>query len=1012
MRNLKRVLALALALVMVIGMMVMGASAASYTDADEITADYSVAIDVMSGVGMFEGNDGNFMPAKTLTQAEAAGLMARMMLGKKAADNLVASQQLFSDVPVDHWAAGEIEYCATMGLIDGDGTGKFNPDKELTGVAFAKLLLVAMGYDADAQGYVGANWAANISVDARKAGLMVDDVLLSAVVTREVAAQMLYQVLENDMVAYYTMFDKATGAPVLYDLHETGKTVMGTYFKNLRKVTGVIEAVASTGTTIGTTKVSATNVDWTDIGYAAYNWYLVGKKENVTTQTSITDVIITGESLGVSTSDLTNKQLTSMYNDNYTALNKYFMAALDSAYDVYYNGVKQTTAATITATLNKIGTIGVKVDYVDNDNQGKAEAIVVTEYTYDQVASVTKASYSGYVYDYWYHLVSEDASIYAGYLANVDGLSRGDHFTYVVYDGYYYVTVLEPEIMELDSITRKTLNNNKVYTYELDGEDYVASELDNKAIDMSNENLGDDMEIVLDEYGYIVYAAKDVDPDAYVYVVDNDDTKTLKGTTETSVIFADGTVAEIEVAEVTNHVAAEKAAAASEDHFEESELKGKIYSYTINKKGNYVLTDVADDTYTDDSYETNDLYFGTDEKKIKLTKTTTIVDARPKADTFGDVYTGYSELPDLSNAEIVYLTEEGATVKLGFLVDGDNSEDLKASFVVFDTTFNKVEKVGINEWTWTLEKGVLIKGKLVKNYVLTETQKEAIVENGVGAYDFGSDGNLKDNGFIPFTNKTIEWTPENSGTLIYGTKDVTDSWTPVFVNLEEGEIDYWFQFVVAGNYYCIVDDAVKTNVIVYIVTDYSVDDALSAAQAAALKAETDAIVAAGGVLTDDTVDISTAMGWSGYETVKKAVASLKAEIEACADLDALTTWQNNFGGAGKRGTKVGEAYAAAVATAAGEWVKWDAVFTDSYVEYNDALKLVYVGDSDLTVADYNSIAKAAKSTEISGWYFTQVNGLRTKVVVGTDNQTTIVDIMAQDGAVLTTGSGYTIVTSK
>ena len=57
MRNLKRTLSLLLAVVMVIGMMVVGASAASsdFTDSDEITN--TEAVGVMTALGVFEGTD-------------------------------------------------------------------------------------------------------------------------------------------------------------------------------------------------------------------------------------------------------------------------------------------------------------------------------------------------------------------------------------------------------------------------------------------------------------------------------------------------------------------------------------------------------------------------------------------------------------------------------------------------------------------------------------------------------------------------------------------------------------------------------------------------------------------------------------------------------------------------------------------------------------------------------------------------------------------------------------------
>ena len=60
MRNLKRALSLALASVMLMGMMVVGSSAASYPDVDD--QDHVEAIEVLSAVGVIVGDNGNFRP--------------------------------------------------------------------------------------------------------------------------------------------------------------------------------------------------------------------------------------------------------------------------------------------------------------------------------------------------------------------------------------------------------------------------------------------------------------------------------------------------------------------------------------------------------------------------------------------------------------------------------------------------------------------------------------------------------------------------------------------------------------------------------------------------------------------------------------------------------------------------------------------------------------------------------------------------------------------------------------
>ena len=78
MRNLKRALSLALASVMLVGMMVVGSSAASFPDVD--SNDNIEAIDVLETVEVMIGNEnGDFEPDKNVTRAEMAVVMAKLL---------------------------------------------------------------------------------------------------------------------------------------------------------------------------------------------------------------------------------------------------------------------------------------------------------------------------------------------------------------------------------------------------------------------------------------------------------------------------------------------------------------------------------------------------------------------------------------------------------------------------------------------------------------------------------------------------------------------------------------------------------------------------------------------------------------------------------------------------------------------------------------------------------------------------------------------------------------------
>lgn len=185
MRNLKRVFSLALALVMVLGMMVITSSAATFTDADEITN--KEAVEVLNTLGIVNGmGDGTFAPNGTFTREQAAKMITYMKLGPKMAEKL-AGTDVFGDVAASRWSAKYIGYCANLGIIAGVGGGNFNPTGELTDIALGKMVLVALGYNA--ANYVGENWATAVTVDMLDAGLVAN--VTGTAISREDACALI-----------------------------------------------------------------------------------------------------------------------------------------------------------------------------------------------------------------------------------------------------------------------------------------------------------------------------------------------------------------------------------------------------------------------------------------------------------------------------------------------------------------------------------------------------------------------------------------------------------------------------------------------------------------------------------------------------------------------------------------------------------------------------------------------------------------------------------------------------
>lgn len=85
---------------------------------------------------------------KSITRAEMAAVVCRMLGKENDAEKAVGSTA-FSDVTSTHWASGYINICAKIGIISGDGDGKFRPEDDVKYEEAIKMIVCAMGYADD-----------------------------------------------------------------------------------------------------------------------------------------------------------------------------------------------------------------------------------------------------------------------------------------------------------------------------------------------------------------------------------------------------------------------------------------------------------------------------------------------------------------------------------------------------------------------------------------------------------------------------------------------------------------------------------------------------------------------------------------------------------------------------------------------------------------------------------------------------------------------------------------------
>ena len=209
---MKKFLSLAMALVMTFSLVTISAGAKDFTDDSAIT--YQEAVDVVSAVKIVDGYaDGSFNPRATLTRGAAAKLICILILGPTTASALSADSAPYVDVPANSTFAGYIAYCQKAGIISGYADGTFKPTAPLTGYAFLKMLLGALGYDAALEGYTGANWSVAVAKQAIAIGLDDgnDEFVGTKAVTREEAALYAFNTLKADIVEYS---DKGTNITI------------------------------------------------------------------------------------------------------------------------------------------------------------------------------------------------------------------------------------------------------------------------------------------------------------------------------------------------------------------------------------------------------------------------------------------------------------------------------------------------------------------------------------------------------------------------------------------------------------------------------------------------------------------------------------------------------------------------------------------------------------------------------------------------------------------------------
>ena len=464
---MKKFLSLVLTLALTMSLVTVSAGATDFDDDGDIT--YQEAVTVIAGLGIVDGySDGSFGPDEVLTRGAAAKIICNLILGPTTASALSASSAPFIDVPVTNTFAGYITYCSQAGIISGYADGTFRPTGTLSGNAFMKMLLGALGYDSESEGYTGPNW--NVSVIKQAVGIDLDDgnddFLGSQAVTREEACLYAFNTLQATMVEYDT--------------------------KNTVIVGDVQVSTTSTRSDVENNTSSDGNIDNDGLMQFAEKYFTDLSAEDDTDDFGrpATNWVYDGDDLGTYANDADATCVVDEAGETLSALatdGDYLDYDSDDILDdavVYYNGMAVDGDDSLYEDNYSRTDLAGKGDILEafENDDGDVDTIVIRSYTYAMIDSVDNDLSSSQ---------KSDGATTGLDLVDIDGNSLGNGTYYDDYDDEEYIlngytgsytegtalavalgeddAVLDSYVMETVTGTPAAARTVEVYQYITDG---------------------------------------------------------------------------------------------------------------------------------------------------------------------------------------------------------------------------------------------------------------------------------------------------------------------------------------------------------------------------------------------------------------------------------------------------------------------------------------------------------------------------------------------------------------
>ena len=598
---MKKFLSLVLALVMTMSLVTVSAGAKDFTDNSKI--NYKEAVDVMSAAKVIDGYaEGDFRPTNTLTRGAAAKIICNLILGPTTASALAADAAPYKDVPTNHTFAGYIAYCQKEGIISGYADGTFRPANSLTGYAFMKMLLGALGYKSENEGYTGANWSIQVAKRALNIGLdddLVGDFNGVKAVNREEACLYAFNTLKATMVEYEKNSTVTVGNITIKDTSDakemtnTGKTdgnidkdgkmqFAEKYFTDLKEFPSTDDFMRpATQWKIKSEEVGK-YTDTADLTYTAavkasdiYKDLDLGSnmaKKDVT-------VYINGEEATAASTDLKKSNDTKIgfgvYDD--TKDKEVGTNGNGVLTEVFYD--KDDDSVVITQVVTYVGQISKTVKATS-----KKDAYVVIETKASEQNEYAAVPYS----------IEKKAAVKSGLEFETD--EKFDDDAYVLYTYSFKAGEVKSVAAaeKVEGYVSKTINKvndtDKNNGMTLAGTEYKMS-LATTGEKLGNVSVKQDYTAYLDQYGYIIYVEEIEEIGNYALLLNAANKGSFVGK-KAELVFTDGTSKVVET---------EKDYTSIMRDGNDKELLPVIVTYKVDKDGVYTLklVDNAKASYND-----------------------------------------------------------------------------------------------------------------------------------------------------------------------------------------------------------------------------------------------------------------------------------------------------------------------------------------------------------------------------------------------------------------------------